>query len=39
LSAWQVRRDFIGISSCRYLGFLERPDEVYSAIIEFLGKN
>jgi pimeloyl-ACP methyl ester carboxylesterase len=31
--------DFVEIGSCGHLGYLERPDEVNSAIIEFLGKN
>jgi pimeloyl-ACP methyl ester carboxylesterase len=31
--------DFVKISSCGHLGYLERPAEVNSAIIEFLDKN
>jgi pimeloyl-ACP methyl ester carboxylesterase len=31
--------DYIEISSCGHVGYLERPDEVNSAIIEFLDKN
>lgn len=31
--------DYVEIGSCGHLGYLERPDEVNSAIIEFLGKN
>lgn len=31
--------DYVEIGSCGHLGFLERPDEVNSAIIEFLDKN
>jgi pimeloyl-ACP methyl ester carboxylesterase len=31
--------DFVEIGSCGHLGFLERPDEVNTAIIEFLDKN
>jgi pimeloyl-ACP methyl ester carboxylesterase len=31
--------DYIEIGSCGHVGYLERPDEVNSAIIEFLGKN
>jgi pimeloyl-ACP methyl ester carboxylesterase len=31
--------DFVEIGSCGHLGYLERPDEVNSAIIEFLDKN
>jgi pimeloyl-ACP methyl ester carboxylesterase len=31
--------DYVEISSCGHLGYLERPDEVNSAIIEFLDKN
>jgi pimeloyl-ACP methyl ester carboxylesterase len=31
--------DYVEISSCGHLGYLERPDEVNSAIIEFLSKN
>lgn len=31
--------DYAEISSCGHLGYLERPDEVNSAIIEFLDKN
>lgn len=30
--------DYVEISSCGHLGYLERPDEVNSAILEFLGK-
>jgi pimeloyl-ACP methyl ester carboxylesterase len=30
--------DYVEIGSCGHLGYLERPDEVNSAIIEFLGK-
>lgn len=30
--------DFVEIGSCGHLGYLERPDEVNSAIIEFLDK-
>jgi pimeloyl-ACP methyl ester carboxylesterase len=30
--------DYVQISSCGHLGYLERPDEVNSAIIEFLDK-
>jgi pimeloyl-ACP methyl ester carboxylesterase len=30
--------DYIEIASCGHVGYLERPDEVNSAIIEFLGK-
>ncbi len=33
------RCDFIQIDRCGHLGYLERPDEVNSAIIEFLDKN
>ena len=31
--------DYVEISSCGHLGYLERPEEVNSAIIEFLHKN
>jgi pimeloyl-ACP methyl ester carboxylesterase len=31
--------DYVEIGSCGHLGYLERPDEVNTAIIEFLGKN
>jgi pimeloyl-ACP methyl ester carboxylesterase len=31
--------DFIEIGSCGHVGYLERPDQVNSAIIEFLDKN
>jgi pimeloyl-ACP methyl ester carboxylesterase len=31
--------DYVEIGSCGHLGYLERPDEVNSAIIEFLNKN
>ncbi|SRR6266567_1203137 len=31
--------DFIEISGCAHSGYLERPDEVNAAIIEFLDKN
>jgi pimeloyl-ACP methyl ester carboxylesterase len=31
--------DYIEIGSCGHLGYLERPDEVNSAIVEFLDKN
>jgi pimeloyl-ACP methyl ester carboxylesterase len=31
--------DFVEIPSCGHFGYLERPDEVNSAIIEFLDKN
>jgi pimeloyl-ACP methyl ester carboxylesterase len=31
--------DFVEIGSCGHLGYLERPHEVNSAIIEFLDKN
>jgi pimeloyl-ACP methyl ester carboxylesterase len=31
--------DYVEIGSCGHLGYLECPDEVNSAIIEFLGKN
>jgi pimeloyl-ACP methyl ester carboxylesterase len=31
--------DYVEISSCGHLGYLERPDEVNTAIIEFLDKN
>lgn len=31
--------DYIEIGGCGHLGYLERPDEVNSAIIEFLDKN
>jgi pimeloyl-ACP methyl ester carboxylesterase len=31
--------DYAEIGSCGHLGYLERPDEVNSAIIEFLNKN
>lgn len=31
--------DYVEISSCGHLGYLERPDEVNLAIIEFLDKN
>jgi pimeloyl-ACP methyl ester carboxylesterase len=31
--------DYVEIGSCGHLGFLERPEEVNSAIIEFLDKN
>jgi pimeloyl-ACP methyl ester carboxylesterase len=31
--------DYIEIGRCGHLGYLERPDEVNTAIIEFLGKN
>lgn len=31
--------DYVEISSCGHLGYLERPEEVNSAIIEFLDKN
>ena len=31
--------DYVEIDSCGHLGYLERPDEVNSAIIEFLEKN
>ena len=31
--------DYVEIASCGHLGYLERPDEVNSAIIEFLDKN
>jgi pimeloyl-ACP methyl ester carboxylesterase len=31
--------DFVEIGSCGHLGYLERPEEVNSAIIEFLDKN
>ena len=30
--------DYVEIGSCGHLGYLERPDEVNSAIIEFLNK-
>jgi pimeloyl-ACP methyl ester carboxylesterase len=30
--------DYVEISSCGHLGYMERPDEVNSAIIEFFGK-
>jgi len=30
--------DYVEIGSCGHLGYLERPDEVNSAIIEFLGQ-
>ncbi len=31
--------DYVEISRCGHVGYLERPDEVNSAIIEFLDKN
>lgn len=31
--------DFVEIRDCGHLGFLERPNEVNAAIIEFFGKN
>jgi len=31
--------DFVEIGSTGHLGYLERPEEVSSAIIEFLDKN
>lgn len=31
--------DYVEIASCGHLGYLERPDEVNSAIIEFFDKN
>jgi pimeloyl-ACP methyl ester carboxylesterase len=31
--------DYVEIQSCGHLGYLERPEEVNSAIIEFLDKN
>ncbi len=31
--------DYVEINSCGHLGYLERPEEVNSAIIEFLHKN
>ncbi|GGN42520.1 alpha/beta fold hydrolase [Streptomyces fuscichromogenes] len=31
--------DFVEIASCGHLGYLERPEEVNAAIIEFLHKN
>lgn len=31
--------DYIEIDSCGHLGYLERPDEVNSAMLEFLDKN
>lgn len=31
--------DYVEIDSCGHVGYLERPDEVNSAIIEFLAKN
>lgn len=31
--------DFVEIPACGHLGYLERPDEVNTAIIEFLNKN
>jgi pimeloyl-ACP methyl ester carboxylesterase len=31
--------DYVEIGSCGHLGYLERPDEVNSAIIEFLDEN
>jgi pimeloyl-ACP methyl ester carboxylesterase len=31
--------DYVEIGACGHLGYLERPDEVNSAIIEFLGKH
>ena len=31
--------DYVEIGSCGHLGYLERPDEVNTAIIEFLDKN
>lgn len=31
--------DFVEIDSCGHVGYLERPDEVNSAILEFLDKN
>src|SRR5215469_6726513 len=31
--------DYVEIGSCGHMGYLERPDEVNSAIIEFLDKN
>lgn len=31
--------DYVQVSSCGHLGYLERPDEVNNAIIEFLDKN
>ena len=31
--------DYVEIGSCGHVGYLERPDEVNSAIIEFLQKN
>jgi pimeloyl-ACP methyl ester carboxylesterase len=31
--------DYVEIGSCGHLGYLERPDEVNSAIVEFLDKN
>jgi pimeloyl-ACP methyl ester carboxylesterase len=31
--------DYVEIGSCGHLGYLERPDEVNSAMIEFLDKN
>lgn len=34
-----VDYDYIEISSCGHVGYLERPDKVNSAIIEFLDKN
>lgn len=31
--------DYVEVASCGHVGYLERPDEVNSAIIEFLDKN
>jgi pimeloyl-ACP methyl ester carboxylesterase len=31
--------DFVEIAGCGHLGYLERPDEVNTAIIEFLDKH
>ncbi|MFI1996551.1 alpha/beta fold hydrolase [Actinoplanes sp. NPDC020271] len=31
--------DFVEIADCGHLGYLERPDEVNAAIVEFLGKH
>jgi pimeloyl-ACP methyl ester carboxylesterase len=31
--------DYVEIGSCGHVGYMERPDEVNSAIIEFLAKN
>jgi pimeloyl-ACP methyl ester carboxylesterase len=31
--------DFVEVSSCGHLGYLERPDAVNSSVIEFLDKN